>query len=825
VGCRKFNCKRRRFMKTIFTTQILKRLFFLLIGVAGLTLHAHAQATNSGFETGNLTGWTSAGTVSVVAGYTGTSKYGGGNWTVAPAGAYMARTEPIEGMANPSIADAEANLGLTAGALTASNSGVFKAATNFGTLTQSVKLNAGQTITLYWNFVSQDYYPYNDGVLATMTGPSYQNIKLLAVTSNAYGDATTIVTGDFGSTDWHAVTFTAGAAGVYKVGFASFNYYDNIVNPLMFSDNAPGGTSAPGQPIVSTSAVTLTSATTAATGGNVTADGGSSVTARGVCWGTSTQPTTADNYTVDGIGTGKFTSNITGLTPNVTYYVRAYATNIAGTVYGAQETLEADNEAPVISTNGDKNVFTDANACGAVVTVNATATDNVSVGSPMGTRSDGQALTASYPVGVTTITWTVSDANNNAAIPVIQTVTVTDKELPTIKAPVAVTVSTDAGQCSASNVVLGTPTTADNCTVTKVSSNAPAAFGSGTTVVTWTVTDASGNVATTTQLVTVKDVTAPTVVTRNVTVSLAGGLATLMAADVNGGSSDNCSGTLTYSVSPSTFNCANTGPNTVTLTVTDASGNKSTGTATVTVLGGTPTPTITVTPANGTYTGGTATTLYLGYGSPSVTLTASGGTSYQWSPTTGLSNATSANPVFTATQAGKFTYTVTATSGSGCTGTASVTLTVIDARCGSGNSGKLDKVLVCHKGNTICINAGDVADHLNHGDPLGTCTATSQTASLVASGADREASASLEAYPNPFTNSTTLRFRAAQAGSVQLQVYNAMGQLVATLYNGPVKSGELLERTLDGAGLSTGLYTCRFATEGQTLTQRVVLTK
>lgn len=79
--------------------------------------------------------------------------------------------------------------------------------------------------------------------------------------------------------------------------------------------------------------------TTATYSGEVTADGGADVTARGVCWNTSQNPTIADAYTTNGIGTGTFTSTITGLTPNTTYHVRAYATNSEGTAYGDEVTF------------------------------------------------------------------------------------------------------------------------------------------------------------------------------------------------------------------------------------------------------------------------------------------------------------------------------------------------------------------------------------------------------------------------------------------------------------------------------------------------------
>jgi hypothetical protein len=91
---------------------------------------------------------------------------------------------------------------------------------------------------------------------------------------------------------------------------------------------------------VSAFAITATSILTATSGGNVSSDGGESVNFRGVCWSTTTNPTIAlATKTVDGTGTGAFTSSITGLTINTTYYVRAYATNSVGTAYGVQQTF------------------------------------------------------------------------------------------------------------------------------------------------------------------------------------------------------------------------------------------------------------------------------------------------------------------------------------------------------------------------------------------------------------------------------------------------------------------------------------------------------
>ena len=105
-------------------------------------------------------------------------------------------------------------------------------------------------------------------------------------------------------------------------------------------------------PTVTTTQVTNITQTTATGGGNVTADGGASVTARGVCWSTSHNPTVSGSHTTNGTGTGSFTSSITGLTANTTYYVRAYATNSVGTAYGSEVSFTTQPSYPVGAING-----------------------------------------------------------------------------------------------------------------------------------------------------------------------------------------------------------------------------------------------------------------------------------------------------------------------------------------------------------------------------------------------------------------------------------------------------------------------------------------
>ena len=114
-------------------------------------------------------------------------------------------------------------------------------------------------------------------------------------------------------------------------------------------------------PTITTIAASSITATTAISGGTITNDGGAAVIARGVCWSTSPNPTISDNYTFDGTGIGNFTSNITGLTAGITYYVRAYATNAGGTAYGNEILFTTNAIGPTIITATISNI-TDSSA-------------------------------------------------------------------------------------------------------------------------------------------------------------------------------------------------------------------------------------------------------------------------------------------------------------------------------------------------------------------------------------------------------------------------------------------------------------------------------
>ncbi|HAF21646.1 MAG TPA: hypothetical protein DCK93_01850 [Blastocatellia bacterium] len=168
-----------------------------------------------------------------------------------------------------------------------------------------------------------------------------------------------------------------------------------------------------------------------------------------------------------------------------------------------------DTTPPTIQCPANITTSTDPGLCSAVVNPGtATATDNCDTNPTVaGTRSDGQPLNATYPKGTTTITWTATDhaspANQSSCT---QTVTVQDHENPTISCPANITLepTCPSGAIATYTAPVGT----DNCPGAITTRTAGGASGSvfpiGTTTVTYTVTDASGNSASCSFTVTVK---------------------------------------------------------------------------------------------------------------------------------------------------------------------------------------------------------------------------------------------------------------------------------------------------------------------------------
>ncbi len=263
------------------------------------------------------------------------------------------------------------------------------------------------------------------------------------------------------------------------------------------------------------------------------------------------------------------------------------------TMSGTATVTVEDTTDPVITCPANVTTSADANQCSATVDPGtATATDTCpGTVTVVGTRSDSQPLNAPYPVGTTTITWTATDANGNDAS-CQQTVTVNDNQNPTITCPANIV--TSAGPTCTSDTDPGTATASDNCPGVTVSGsrsdsqplNDP--YPLGTTTITWTATDASGNTATCTQTYTVNDTTPP-VVTCPAPSTASADPSTCTAPIPNVASSanatDNCSssGSITKTQSPAAGTPVGLGTHTITVTATDQAGNSSTCTTTFTV--------------------------------------------------------------------------------------------------------------------------------------------------------------------------------------------------------------------------------------------------
>ena len=119
---------------------------------------------------------------------------------------------------------------------------------------------------------------------------------------------------------------------------------------------------------LTTSAASNITVTSATVGGNITSDGGAEITARGVCYSTTENPTIEDTKVASGSGVGEFSCNLTGLTFNTTYYVRAYATNSKGTAYGNQITFKTLTTTPTVVTNEASNITATSATVGGNVT-------------------------------------------------------------------------------------------------------------------------------------------------------------------------------------------------------------------------------------------------------------------------------------------------------------------------------------------------------------------------------------------------------------------------------------------------------------------------
>ena len=301
-------------------------------------------------------------TTTVVSGITPTGVISGG--TVASDGnaTVTARGVVWKTSTNPTTADSKTTDGTGAGNFVSNLTGLI------ATTTYYVRAYATNSAgTSYGNEISfTTTTPPSGVVLATLTTAVVNGITQTTAASGG------TITSDGGGAvtargiAWNTSTnpTIANSFNASGTGIGSFNgsltglnanttyfvraYATNSAGTAYGNEVTFTTSPAPGivLPTLTTSAISAITQTTAAGGGNITNDGGAAVTARGIAWGTSANPTIANSTTTNGTGIGTYTSSLTGLTANTIYFVRAYATNSAGTAYGNQVSFTTSPAGP-----------------------------------------------------------------------------------------------------------------------------------------------------------------------------------------------------------------------------------------------------------------------------------------------------------------------------------------------------------------------------------------------------------------------------------------------------------------------------------------------
>ena len=313
----------------------------------------NVQGTSYGAETSFTTQTTP--TVSVTAtptSLTTTSAIGGG--TISSTGGATITTSGLvwDASVNPTIALATKTTdGATSGTFTSSITG----------LTQGTTYHVRAYAT---NYLGTSYGP---GItFTTLTLPTVSATASISAISGTTATGGGTISSDGGATVtsrgvvWGTTTGSSTYSVTSGTGTGTFTSSLTGLTPATtyyvraFATNSVGTVYGPETSFVSTATAPILSTTAASSigkldavsGGTISSNGGSAITASGICWSTSATPTIANSKTTDGTTSGTFTSTMTGLAMGTTYYVRAYATNSIGTAYGAAQsftTLPFDN--------------------------------------------------------------------------------------------------------------------------------------------------------------------------------------------------------------------------------------------------------------------------------------------------------------------------------------------------------------------------------------------------------------------------------------------------------------------------------------------------
>jgi hypothetical protein len=230
--------------KRVMISALLLALLVQLWAFNPIPVEAADEDYNLGFET-SLDGWTTSGLVTIA----GEQEVlaGPNTWSVTPNDENMAVLTPNEVFV--SMDDLKAVMGLSDSSMTYIK-GVFPGITDVSYIYRDIVMNAGQSISISWNYTATDYVPYNDASLicmANQTAPSklpiingyYSDVSILGATVPGTGNYST---DSYGSTGWQTVTVKAAFAGTYRLGFVVYNLDDTVLSPFLFLDNPPGTT-------------------------------------------------------------------------------------------------------------------------------------------------------------------------------------------------------------------------------------------------------------------------------------------------------------------------------------------------------------------------------------------------------------------------------------------------------------------------------------------------------------------------------------------------------------------------------------------------------
>ncbi|HLG35386.1 MAG TPA: T9SS type A sorting domain-containing protein [Bacteroidia bacterium] len=427
-----------------------------------------------------------------------------------------------------------------------------------------------------------------------------------------------------------------------------------------------------------------------------------------------------------------------------------------------------------------------------------------------------------------TKTWCAIDFCGNTSSTVSQTITVMDSEAPTIsQAGPDITI-----ECSPIPQFTE-PTATDGCGTATIQLLSDVTTGCSRTK-TWNAIDACGNTSVTrTQTITVNDNASPVISTLT-SPTFNGGFNIRCHGGCDGSATvnatDNCLSSLTYLWDNGQTTAAATGlcAGVHTVTVSDECGNSAASTITLTQ------------PPSLTIDAGPNKIVYKGYADSSCTQlqsTISGGVapySRVWS-TAGNSNLGSGQFLNNVCPPATRVYYLTVTDANLCTARDSVRVCVIDVRCGNNNK----SVIICHGTGsatnpfvTLCVGKTEGNSHfLNHpGEQLGPCgmvkTCNWPIETRLETEGIQKGMEYIGAFPNPFSNTTTIQFTLPENDFAIVKVFDVTGRIIENLYDGETQAGEIYSVEFDGSRFNNGMYFLVMQTRSGVLqTRKLILDK